>query len=257
MGAAALVAAMLWAPLSMAQHPGEPNRAGHPTEQAYPGQQVGQTSPPGAETLAGPVNEGDRHENLKKGSWPLTSSAAFWQAVFSGLLLVVTLIQIRIIRDQQNATRQQLRAYLHLVVTPQTTYLFEGGEVMKARVFVRNSGQTPGRNVVVSGNVALSKTSEGTVALPPTSRADDSPPTSIHPGEQYEYLFSSDDRLPIEHARGLLEEGGQSEVTMYGRISYKDVFGRARYTNFKFRTGDPDGPGRHVMTSTEDGNDAD
>ncbi len=161
-------------------------------------------------------------------------------------------------RDAVNITKDtahsELRAY---VGVPKAEIAFPNGRpdeqwLPTIKLEIRNSGQTPARNVQISSTIAI--VDRGGV---PSDPVTEEPKNMgyLGPGQS---IFHG--RIP-QRLRWIIEkpslQNGSRVMFVYGRITYRDAFDKFRWTDFKFYLlVDDEGLVDDDFSVCEDGNDA-
>jgi hypothetical protein len=134
----------------------------------------------------------------------------------------------------------QLRAYL----TIEQAKVIDFGPALTVQVLIKNAGQTPPNDVTVWGavSIAIFPLDESGRPDPPST-----PPETegtIGSGSFIHWGSGPDQPVVPEEVAGV--KNGQAALYVIGKVSYRDVFGEARTTDFCYayggsRSPDPDG----------------
>jgi hypothetical protein len=172
-----------------------------------------------------------------------------WIAGFYPLIGVATLLQafaasgtFWLIIRQLNVTKQQLRAYV-FVAGAQITNIFEGSELPRAVVLIRNSGQTPAHDVVNVSSVLSTRYPHSSTMNPTITEA-----IFATAGRTRQTLGPGDTSISVTVAPGIPSEeqrlaitNGARVVYVYGEIRYRDVFKKRQRTRYRYMIGGPAG----------------
>jgi hypothetical protein len=155
-------------------------------------------------------------------------------AIYTGLLWRSTR---DLVADAKDTSQRQLRAYVH----PDTITLYDGSTLNPPRmnkanfpgvVFVwRNTGETPAKDIVVWSKVAVfAVRNEGKVKAPSSLQKEY--PNTLGRGITGNRSLWYRRALAPQQAADI--GAGRLGVYFYGRIEYRDIFAKNRWTNFKF-----------------------
>jgi hypothetical protein len=145
--------------------------------------------------------------------------------------------------DHLNDTAErQLRAY----ITQVSSTLFDILAVPKVKIVLKNSGQTPAYDVVIWGMIFIGQ-------FPPTEDmpwpsdpmvANDKTRSIVGPGET---TIGYAMRNPLFDFEKVAIATGAAALYLYGKATYRDAFGRQRWTKFILFTS------RETMLGEEEG----
>ena len=191
------------------------------------------------------------------------SSADRWLIVFFTAALVVVgvlqwltyRIQTRQLKQTNNIMKdtaeRQLRAYIG--VPGGTIQLQKNPDGVKAHVMVnsKNAGQTPAYNVRswIALQIATFPLNEILVQPPPDAKY---PISILSPGSEHS-LFND---IIITSEQLLLLGTTQATIYVYGKILYKDVFGKEWFTKYRFLYGGDEGTQGDRLRIDLEGNEA-
>ncbi len=190
-------------------------------------------------------------------TWSLSDKIAFW-AVVAGTLQAAALLMT--LRLMQLSARRQLRAY----VFAETFDLFDGATMQPPQpahinepgvlLMLKNSGQTPAYNVVSTATIqVIEPIHEARLIAPPLVdkfSANLGPGTSIRNAPWLGRQLTPADVADIN--------SGAKGLYLYGRIEYRDVFKKKRFTAFRLRyVGQYPPTGPAALNFTEAGNQSD
>ncbi|MGO9120789.1 MAG: hypothetical protein ACLQPD_24665 [Desulfomonilaceae bacterium] len=191
-------------------------------------------------------------------------------AIFTIVLVAVSIYQVAVIR---RTTRRQLRAYVFIdsvdiinaIAPPENASLPEGtpdyqptiGPIV--RIVIKNSGQTPAYDMICWGHIYFSDYPL-TSPLPYIDQKVVSPPIKSKlpvpaEGKTFKDLVMP---LPLTATQiGYLREATHA-IYVYGNINYRDIFGKNRFSSFRYFANVMTGIShlRGYMTGCEAGNEA-
>jgi hypothetical protein len=174
-------------------------------------------------------------------------------AIFTGFLVLVTipltLVGLCQSRIASKTAKRQLRAYVSISQTEISNIM--SGENLAAKVVIKNFGQTPAYNVVMSVGVDTVRFPL-TTALPSPNFRHKLP--NIGPGGERTHRFEGDEPIPVEW-RARFEQK-TSAVYVYGKIKYRDAFAARRFTDFRLYKGGDSGVSGPELNFSPDGNKA-
>jgi len=147
--------------------------------------------------------------------------------------------------------RVQLRAYVF--VERITVDNIAAGEIPIARVLIKNSGLTPAYDVEVRGALHAHKSAADLV---PVDKLKPSPLINIGPGGMMTPESYFGGTLSAENMVGL--NAGDRAFFVYGKIAYKDIFGKPHWTIYRaIQDGKAAPIGSNKVAVCEDGNGCD
>lgn len=142
----------------------------------------------------------------------------------------------------QDTAKRQLRAYVHVDLRSDIYTRRNGWEILYSMLVV-NSGQTPAYDVMVLGNICVAD-HPLTRSLPPVVANSEPSRASLYPGQtgvtagiiSNPALTQADfaSLAPIDIGDAI--KSATSRLYLYGKITYRDVFGEAHTTHFRCRT---------------------
>jgi hypothetical protein len=158
----------------------------------------------------------------------------------------------RQLRYLSETAERQLRAYVFVVQIKVTD---PDSQHPQAEVVIRNTGQTPAHDTIVSSAANVYN------FPPPTTVFD---PTPVGPASS-RFVFGPDGlghkHIPLKTLlnevvmRGMRD--GQCILYVWGEVLYKDVFGKSQYTKFRFMIGGESAwPETNLMVVCPEGNEA-
>jgi hypothetical protein len=172
--------------------------------------------------------------------------------VFTGLLWLSTSRAIQgeekaanamaeLAKSSKDSSERQLRAYVFI----ENAWVREGKQPLTWRVEyrIKNFGSTPASNVIVTDVAAMSKDGG------PPALTDRTPYGALAPGGDFIDTTSADYDWPVDYTT----RANQS-IWLAGRIDYRDMTNKARWTTFCFET-PADLPDGEEMDVHENGND--
>ena len=177
--------------------------------------------------------------------------AAFLQAI--GAIGTVWLIY-----RQLRTSRVQLRAYVGVSAAKLINFV-DGEEIAPmGEVTITNSGQTPARDVVNVSGIAIG-------LFPPPSAlkltvTDHDFATVARSRQTLGAANTSISRtaagrpLEAEEKKDITE--GKGAIYVYGEVRYRDVFGKRRWSKYRFMMGGPVGIRGGQLATCEEGNEA-
>lgn len=176
-------------------------------------------------------------------------------AIFTGLLVVVGGWQghqlRRTVGHMEESAEKQLRAYV--MISDGTVTDLRVGNEPKARIIIKNSGQTPAYDlqqwsVMGSGPYPLNG------SLPDRDHHVPLPALPLAPNGSLEIIRSLGKLITQHVYDGVV--AGEAAIYIVGRISYRDAYGIDRVTNFRLLCSGPDGINDGRTSVTQEGNDA-
>jgi len=150
---------------------------------------------------------------------------AEWLLIGATLALYVATRQL-VIGAEKTAERQ-LRAYLMI-----KTVRLEGlksGSCPRATVTIKNSGNTPAKNVTHWARLGFS-TFPNIEQTPERDRSQMMPPGAVAPGGKI--ILSTGIDRPLNDPTMSVLENGTHAIYLVGAIRYEDAFGKERETDF-------------------------
>jgi hypothetical protein len=177
-------------------------------------------------------------------------------AVFTFMLLCVGVWQVGI---AQRTAHRQLRAYIAVELTTITdgSDLTPPSDVGTVRgvVVVKNNGQTPAYDVVTWAGIDIARISEEKNLVAPAETGGIAV-TAMGPGGTTSHNRSL--LRPLTDHEISEVKTGKSSIYLFGRTSYRDVFGKRHSTKFRVRySGNWPPVGGPAMNFCETGNEAD
>lgn len=170
----------------------------------------------------------------------VTAAATLLLAIITlGLMLYTARLWAatkQLVSEAQETSIRQLRAYVHL----DHSNLWDGSTLnppMHTKAFVpginlqwRNTGETPAKNVTIWSRVVVIKPEHEALYRPPPRLQEG---YSNNLGRGIPGTKSMWYRHALTAAQCALVQRGRLGIYVYGRIEYRDVFRRDRWTNFK------------------------
>ncbi len=175
------------------------------------------------------------------------ASTERWNKVFSGAVAIGTLLQFSALIVIILTTRRQLRAYV--LATAVYVEKFKAGEEPRAKVTIKNTGQTPAYELTQWSGMGLDQWPP--ITDPPM---DDPAQLPIRPLGPQQEMFSEPTlgrTLNAAEVSGL--KSGALAIYVIGRIRYVDAFRRSQVTEYRVFTGGPIGL-REEMAGYHQGN---
>lgn len=174
--------------------------------------------------------------------------AAFTIILGGGTIWLAVATQRLAIGAEKNAERQ-LRAYVFIEKAGIND--FYNNARIQLNITLKNSGQTPARNVVVWANMKVADRNNpgdfGDAAVQPQNK------TNLPPNGKLTTTF---DMTPVPAQIQTAFANGQYWGYVWGAITYVDVFDRPQTTNFKVFARGGEGPAALHLSYCEDGNEA-
>ncbi len=174
-------------------------------------------------------------ESLSDWLTPFVGAAAIGQALFAFWALQglahsreqaeAASAGLEVARD---TAQKQLRAYVNVVRG--TIGGFGPGEVPVARVFVRNTGQTPAIEVKCSSRFFLID-APGPDDFP--ALGEDQSLTPLAPGGDFHLTIDAGRPISVYESHGLFTKA--AVIMISGEITYCDIYGEAHVTRFHLR----------------------
>jgi hypothetical protein len=160
----------------------------------------------------------------------------------------------------ENTAERQLRAYV-FAGSAIISHLEDDGGVPEAQVFIKNVGQTPAYKVASVAGFAASiypAPPDLNLIITDAELGQAHTRTDMGPGQTEIAIASPRPRLnrPLtEQERDELARG-EAVIHVYGRISYRDIFGREQHTSYRFMVGGSVGVRGGRMVGCAEGNEA-
>jgi hypothetical protein len=182
----------------------------------------------------------------------------------AGLAAVAAWLATRdLVAGAETTAERQLRAYVF--ITDAKMVSWQVGKSPQVKLTIRNTGQTPAYDVSVQGDFfSQAGTAPGTPgapggpaapAAPPPLKPTDAPKTAIGPGG---LLTPSTTRTAAVDAKeNTLVRSGGAALMYYGVVKYRDAFGHARGTTFRYLFDAASAAGDGTLTVASEGNGAD
>lgn len=172
--------------------------------------------------------------DMEKSVWEATRAASAMQDVANHIEISNS--------NQINFSKRQLRAYVHVDLRPDAKTRRNGWEVIYS-LSVVNSGQTPAYDVVIEGNICVADHVLNKELNPPVVSGQPSK-ASAYPGQAGVTAdVRSKPALTDEEFSslawidaGTFVKSSPSRLYLYGKITYRDVFGDGHTTYFRCRT---------------------
>jgi len=173
--------------------------------------------------LAAKVKEDERHDKASEIS---IFGIRIGEAALVFATIMLWLATRDLVLEGRDASRKQLRAYL--AATPQDIR-FLGGDWIQTYIDIENTGSTPARNVRHWTDWQIRVPTNNTdFALPKESGHGNRP---IAPRGKWTLGFEM--QLTPQQLAGLQTK--MTEIFVWGRIEYADVFGNNQWLTFRFR----------------------
>ena len=224
-------------------------------------------------------NESAEQANYKtnycciRGEW-MRSSAAAWPARFligiewtseavtaaaTVVLAVLTFILAsgtvflwlttrNLVDGTDDASKRELRAYVG-IVKGHVRFEESAAITFTASLKIKNFGQTPAHSFTVRAGIDIANEFSSEVERKAASVPGNN---TVFPKSGHTVMFSRDFGDTVKRPTG-----DEPTIFVFGRISYVDAFGCARWTNFRFRAVLEHGSGgRCGLATCDEGNDA-
>jgi hypothetical protein len=151
----------------------------------------------------------------------------------------------------EDTEKRQLRPYVFINTTTMRDFVV--GEKPNAKMEVKNTGQTPGFDVVFDLGITLRNFSHlGSFDDP----GHPSPPTPIGPSVSLWPIGTATD--PLDETIIAAIKNGNAAYFVFGTITYKDAFGKDHWTKIRWIFGAAElADGSGAMSIYREGNDAD
>jgi hypothetical protein len=145
----------------------------------------------------------------------------------------------KLVKGADDNAQRQLRAYIQVQLGGNNNIDLGTGAKPEVIIKIRNSGQTPAREVWVRCAVdVLTYPEPKDLPIPELDEIDTS--LCIHAGSDVgDYRQWIKRGLRAEEASAIAG-GGSKRLFLYGMVEYRDVFGKDWVTRFRFRTTGPD-----------------
>jgi hypothetical protein len=156
----------------------------------------------------------------------------------------------KLVTGGDNNAERQLRAYC-MVVKAEIIDV-ENGKDPRAKITIKNSGQTPAKNFKQVATMGYDTFPISRLGNPNLKRAN----VIEHPLPPQGYIDSYPNLghiLTDADIAALIK--GDAAIYVVGEIHYDDAFGKNRTTTYKLFAGGPIGIGNGDMTAYDDGND--
>lgn len=152
------------------------------------------------------------------------------------------------ISDTRQTTYVELRAYL----TWETGAISFDGHDFQLEIQIRNTGQTPAYNVTYELSHDVYDVPEDEITFGQPDVRDGK--SILGPGA----IFPIAIKWPEEDRASytLINAWQIHSIYVWGRIKFKDAYGRAQWTIFRYRTGAYESPGKWQLHACKNGNDA-
>jgi hypothetical protein len=182
----------------------------------------------------------------------------YWQQ--SKLMAKQAKLTREAIDGSKESSERQLRAYVNVSESKQIAVVMRTDYKQFCDIVIKNSGQTPAYDLIAVGEFHGHWPIGQDIITPPINRSEYRGGKSVL-NPQSEIILQCK-RKEMEYPPRPAPNGATMYV--YGRIEYRDAFGKDRFTNFCFALG-KEGP-RHIDEAiahtffhvrTEKGNDAD
>ena len=181
-------------------------------------------------------------------SWTLSDKIAAIASI-AGLLQFIALICT--IWITKGAAERQLRAYC--LIARAEILNVEVGKRPKAKITIKNSGQTPAKNFWQVATMAYD-TYPITRLSDPDFKKTNKVAHPVPPGG-YLDIYPELGAVISEQAHIDALKSGAAAIYAVGEIGYEDAFGKKRRTKYKIFCGGPIGFSTNGMSAYEDGND--
>jgi hypothetical protein len=164
--------------------------------------------------------------------WSLSDKIAVIASVVAFLQFLALIATVAVMR---RTAQRQLRAYVGVVRGELIN--IDGDDPIEATVIVKNSGQTPAREVVMWGGMAV----RGFPLRDPINPPEKGPPRAqtLAAGAEFyktEKSFkTAKGEITPAHPQMLKE--GTISIYVYGEITYRDVFKKKRHTTYRLFCG--------------------
>jgi hypothetical protein len=215
----------------------------------------------GVESKKAPQDQQDRTANHPNGYF--SRLIAPENVTQLGLLIagiIGIIVAVRTLGHLRTSSERQLQAY----VFPDSVGLLDGtmttplqparANVPGVGMLIKNYGQTPGYRVVSWAQIAvINVANENTLVIPPIQTGFYN---NLGPGANFSKAIWFDRPLTTPEIADILS--GTRAIYLYGRIEYRDVFEKPRFTNFRLRYNGAFPPltANVVFNFSESGNDA-
>jgi hypothetical protein len=156
----------------------------------------------------------------------------------------------------RTSAQRQIRAYVGpegATIGDGTTWDPPQPNVPGVVMFIKNFGQTPAYKVVSWAQIAvIAVKDENTMLIVPPMVEQFS--TTVGSGASYNKISKLDRQLAPNEIADIA--AGVRAIYWYGRIEYRDIFKRPRFTNFRLRyMGQYPPPANAILNFSEKGND--
>src|SRR3989338_5658880 len=177
-----------------------------------------------------------------------STDAEIWIAASTFLLFVVTTALAcftyflwrstgKLVEGSDETAKRQLRAYLSVEFIPQEWGALHKEGLGRWKLNVHNTGQSPAKEVMADATYAvlrwpLTNADHRTLLsqLPHSEGFDDSK-TVIHPGQKSFLRIRAKDDISQDEINQAIS-GTDYRLHIFGKITYKDIFGESRFTTF-------------------------
>lgn len=163
--------------------------------------------------------------------------AADWAARSFVATIVGTGLLIWTLWETRQTSRRELRAYVDVAETgfsdgthiERPAHLVKG--VISAAAVIRNSGQTPAKSIIHWSAVTICKIDEENTLVPASSVGIPSDDNSLPAGGTMTAIRVMERKPTAAERRGI--KAGTHAVYIYGRVTYRDVFGVSHASNYR------------------------
>ncbi len=160
--------------------------------------------------------------------------------IFNALLVVVTvgLIVVGFLTvDRMRITEQrELRAYVGIVITPETVVNINVGMKPTCPLIIKNHGQTPAHGLESAAGIVIREYPLVSPLPSPWGFSDgEGSKSALHPDQQFEFWVIAEQAITPADMQAL-QTGDTVRAYLFGEVKYLDVFGRDRHTTYKLVT---------------------
>jgi len=159
----------------------------------------------------------------------------------------------KLVRGAEDTAERQLRAYVHIDLNEFSRFDITPGRILQAGIVLRNSGQTPAYDVVVVSDIECHPYPQFGMGSPIDDDKEGSRAV-LNAGQQIYFKPFSKITVSTEDSEQI--ESGGWRPYIFGSITYRDVFGKKRLSEFRL-VSDESGCGNRGLTYCREGNDAD
>jgi hypothetical protein len=177
----------------------------------------------------------------------ITLGSTFFVALFTGIL---TLYTVKLWKSGEKHSERELRAYVGITDASITKSVDPVKSLIKAQITIRNAGQTPAYDFNLITTFDFHEIPR-TEFAPYQSEIIRQSRGTLEPGAEVVVPLIADKILLAEQLQAIRDE--KFAFFFYGKIKYKDAFGKDRFRDFRYIAGN-DKSGSLTWQVCEEGN---